>query len=87
VPHVIYESRLELARLLFADFDESVRHIVAQPFLLKAYVAGSLPKQDRTMESHGWRYEVLLVVFLFVQYRRSRESIAATRNAVRQADQ
>lgn len=42
--HVIYESRLELARLLFADFDESVQRIVAQPFLLKAYVAGALRK-------------------------------------------
>jgi hypothetical protein len=37
---VIYESRLELARLLFADFDVSVRHIVAQPFLLRTRVAG-----------------------------------------------
>jgi hypothetical protein len=35
---VIYESRLELARLLFADFDPTVRHIVAQPFLLRATV-------------------------------------------------
>ncbi|WP_199754165.1 hypothetical protein [Amycolatopsis sp. WAC 01375] len=33
---VIYESRLELARLLFADFDTSVGHIVAHPFLLRA---------------------------------------------------
>jgi len=32
--HVIYESRLELARLLFADFDTSVHRICAQPFLL-----------------------------------------------------
>ena len=32
--HVIYESRLELARLLMADFDNSVNHIVAQPFML-----------------------------------------------------
>jgi hypothetical protein len=39
---VIYESRLELARLLFADFDTSVRHIVAQPFLLRAKVDGDL---------------------------------------------
>ncbi|MGL6236432.1 MAG: TnsA-like heteromeric transposase endonuclease subunit [Segniliparus sp.] len=38
--HVIYESRLELARLLFADFDRSVRQIVAQPFLLSAEVDG-----------------------------------------------
>jgi hypothetical protein len=39
--HVIYESRLELARLLLADFDTSVRHIVAQPFLLRAQVNGT----------------------------------------------
>ena len=32
--HVIYESRLELARLLFADFDRSVHRICAPPFLL-----------------------------------------------------
>jgi len=32
--HVIYESRLELARLLFADFDRSVHRTCAQPFLL-----------------------------------------------------
>lgn len=32
--HVIYESRLELARLLFADFDGSVHRICAQPFLI-----------------------------------------------------
>ena len=42
--HVIYESRLELARLLFADFDPSVRFIVAQPFLLKAEVDGAVRK-------------------------------------------
>lgn len=41
---VIYESRLELARLLFADFDASVHHIVAQPFLLQAEVAGEVRK-------------------------------------------
>ncbi|WET81102.1 TnsA-like heteromeric transposase endonuclease subunit [Amycolatopsis sp. QT-25] len=39
---VIYESRLELARLLFADFDTSVGRIVPQPFLLRAVVAGAL---------------------------------------------
>jgi hypothetical protein len=32
--HVIYESRLELARLLLADFDQTVVTIVAQPFQL-----------------------------------------------------
>ncbi len=36
--HVIYESRLELGRLLLADFDTSVKHVVAQPFLLRATV-------------------------------------------------
>jgi hypothetical protein len=39
---VIYESRLELARLLLADFDRSVRRIVAQPFLLEAEIEGRL---------------------------------------------
>ena len=38
---VIYESRLELARLLFADFDRSVSRIVAQPFLMTAQVEGA----------------------------------------------
>ena len=37
---VLYESRLELARLLFADFDRSVRGIVAQPFLLDTEIGG-----------------------------------------------
>ncbi|WP_449479471.1 hypothetical protein [Streptomyces diastaticus] len=40
--HVIYESRLELARLLYADFDRGVTGIVAQPFLLRAEVDGAL---------------------------------------------
>ncbi|MEU4234856.1 TnsA-like heteromeric transposase endonuclease subunit [Nonomuraea sp. NPDC026600] len=39
--HVIYESRLELARLLLADFDRSVSRIVAQPFLMTAQVEGA----------------------------------------------
>lgn len=34
--HVIYESRLELARLLFADFDPAVGRIIAQPFMIRA---------------------------------------------------
>jgi hypothetical protein len=38
--HVIYESRLELANLLLADFDPAVRQIVAQPFMLRADVCG-----------------------------------------------
>jgi len=35
--HVIYESRLELARLLLADFDREVVGIVAQPFLMTGH--------------------------------------------------
>lgn len=38
--HVVYESRLELARLLLADFDCHVAVIAAQPFLLQARVDG-----------------------------------------------
>ena len=40
--HVIYESRLELARLLMADFDTSVNHIVAQPFMMQMPIAGKI---------------------------------------------
>jgi hypothetical protein len=38
--HVPYESRLELTRLLRADFDTATTAIVAQPFLLRALVDG-----------------------------------------------
>jgi hypothetical protein len=38
--HVVYESRLELARLLLADFDPQVAAIAAQPFYLTACVEG-----------------------------------------------
>jgi len=36
--HVIYESRLELGRLLMADFDPDVQAIRAQPFMMRAIV-------------------------------------------------
>lgn len=42
--HVIYESRLELARLLFADFDRSICRICAQPFLLVQESNGEVRK-------------------------------------------
>ncbi|QUR69491.1 TnsA-like heteromeric transposase endonuclease subunit [Mycobacterium spongiae] len=42
--HVIYESRLELARLLFADFDRLVHRICAQPFLLVRQSNGDVHK-------------------------------------------
>lgn len=38
--HVIYESLMELAALLLADFDIAVHKIVAQPFHLVAHVNG-----------------------------------------------
>lgn len=38
--HVVYESRLELARLLLADFDPLVVAIAAQPFRITADVEG-----------------------------------------------
>jgi Zn-finger domain-containing protein len=42
--HVVYESRLELSRLIFADFDQAVHRILAQPFLVKAKVDGRIRK-------------------------------------------
>jgi hypothetical protein len=39
--HIIYESRLELTRLLFADFDPTVQRIFAQPFMLKTSIDGA----------------------------------------------
>jgi hypothetical protein len=42
--HVIHESRLELARLLFADFDRSLHRICAQPFLLVTRYHGRMMK-------------------------------------------
>lgn len=38
--HVVYESRLELTRLLYADFDQVVTGVFAQPFLLSTTVDG-----------------------------------------------
>ncbi|MFQ6197236.1 TnsA-like heteromeric transposase endonuclease subunit [Streptomyces sp. NPDC000405] len=40
--HVVYESRLELARLLLADFDPAVKGIFAQPCRLAARVGDRL---------------------------------------------
>jgi len=39
---VAYESRLELARLLFADMDPAVSWIVAQPFRMVAEIEGKV---------------------------------------------
>jgi hypothetical protein len=40
--HVVYESRLELARLLLADFDPRVVSIAAQPFHVTCRVRGRI---------------------------------------------
>ena len=40
--HVVYEPRLELSLLIFADYDQAVQRILAQPFLLKAKVDGKV---------------------------------------------
>lgn len=40
--HLAYESRLELARLLLADFDPQVGWILSQPFLIEATVSGEV---------------------------------------------
>jgi hypothetical protein len=39
---LIYESRLEQANLLLADFDPDITHMVSQPFLMRAVVDGRL---------------------------------------------
>jgi hypothetical protein len=44
--HVVYERRLELARLLLADFDRQVEMIAAQPFLVTG------PAQDGRARRH-----------------------------------
>ena len=43
--HVVYEA-VELARLLLADFDTAVSHIVSQPFLLVTSVEGKQRKHS-----------------------------------------
>ena len=44
--HVIYELRLELARLMLADYDATVRQPIAQPFLLRARVNRRIRRHD-----------------------------------------
>ncbi|MFV8047970.1 TnsA-like heteromeric transposase endonuclease subunit [Mycobacterium sp. 48b] len=43
--HVGYESRLELSRLMVADFDPDAKHIASQPFQLKASIGGESLKR------------------------------------------
>lgn len=51
--HVIYESWLELARLLFADFDTSVTRIFAQPFLFSAQVEATVRRHVVSIHGSG----------------------------------
>lgn len=54
--HVIYESRLELARLLMADFDRSVSWIVRPALSAGGYCRRSLPPpHSRLSALHGRR--------------------------------
>ena len=45
--HVVYESRLELARIMLADFDPAVAGLAAQPFQLPARMAAGTGGMSR----------------------------------------
>lgn len=80
--HVIYESRLELSRLLYADFDASVGRIIAQPFLLRARV-------DRQERKHVPDYLLLtdegpLVVDVKPRFRLARPEVSFSLSWTRQ---
>ncbi|MFD3381973.1 MULTISPECIES: TnsA-like heteromeric transposase endonuclease subunit [unclassified Streptomyces] len=81
--HVIYESRLELARLLFADFDRSVHGIVAQPFLLETVLEGKIRKHipDYLLLTD----QVPVIVDVKPLHRVSRPEVAFTFDWTRQA--
>jgi hypothetical protein len=61
--HVVHESRLELARLLLADFDPEVAAIYAQPFLLEAVVGSRVRRHvpDFLLGLGGGRVRVVNV--------------------------
>jgi hypothetical protein len=73
---VIYESRLGLAQLMYADFDVSVRHIVAQLFLLSVMVQGAGRKHIPTTY---WRHRTASASNRRFRPRRSRSAISAAR--------
>lgn len=81
--HVVYESRLELARLLFADFDRSVHGIVAQPFLLQTVLDGKIRKHipDYLLLTD----QVPVIVDVKPLHRVSRPEVAFTFDWTRQA--
>lgn len=75
--HVGYESRLELSRLLLADFDPDVVWIVSQPFLLEAVVAGQTRRHVpdfALVDRHG----VITVVNVKPVSRLGNSKVAAT---------
>ncbi|WP_405758933.1 TnsA-like heteromeric transposase endonuclease subunit [Streptomyces sp. NBC_00073] len=61
--HVVYESRLELARLLLADFDPTVRGIFAQPFRLVARIGERVRRHvpDFLLATHSGTVRVVNV--------------------------
>lgn len=65
--HVIYESRLELANLILADFHPTVRHIVAQPFQLSATVD---TEERRHIPDYLWDSDVGPIVVDVVRTER-----------------
>jgi len=81
--HVIYESRLELARLLFADFDRAVHGIVAQPFLLQTVLEGKIRKHipDYLLLTD----QVPVIVDVKPSHRLSKPEVAFTFDWTRQA--
>ena len=81
--HVIYESRLELARLLFADFDPLVRGIVAQPFLMKSVGTGEIRKHIPDYLLITGQGPVLVDVKPY--WRLTRPEVASTFSWTRQA--
>lgn len=80
---MIYESRLELSRLLFADFDPSVRGIVAQPFLLKTVLEGKVRQHvpDYLLRTG----QVPVVVDVKPLHRLSKPEVAFTFGWIREA--
>lgn len=81
--HVVYESRLELTRLLFADFNRDVQRICAQPFLIES-------KRDGVTRRHVPDYLLLtisgpVVVDVKPKGRLHEPKVAATLNWTRDA--
>jgi hypothetical protein len=59
--HIVFESRLELARLLLADFDPNVVAIATQPL--------SAPRAEAAIENLEVRAELVQALAQTVDYR------------------